>query len=316
MTNERKICVAGIGGVGGLLAAMLGKVYGGQLTLVARGHRAEMLRENGLVLHSEFYGEVRARPQRICEDPADIGVQDIIFVCVKNYSLEQIAETIRPAVDEHTVIVPVLNGVEAGNRMRALFPEAVVGDAVIYTISGANPDGSVTQSGSYTHLFLGSKMPDRRFQEGVHMAYDLLVPTGFDVRWSQNIESEIWQKFILNCAFNITTARHQTTTGVIRENEQMRADLHALLSEAYQAGMAEGIDLPPDLVETKYSYVINNQPPNGTSSMKRDVDAGRPIELDAFTGTVIRLAEKHGFDVPVIRAYHEALERMVSAYSH
>ena len=312
--DNKKICVAGIGAVGGLLASMLGKVHGDQLTLIARAGKAELLRQNGLVLHSEFYGEIRSQAHRICENAEETGVQDFIFICVKNYSLAEMAEMIRPAVDAHTVIVPVMNGVEAGDRLRAVFPEAVVCDAVIYTISGANPDGSVTQSGQYTHMFLGSKIRDERHQAGARAAWELFADTGFDCRFSENISQEIWQKFILNCAFNTITARHRTTTGVIRCDEQMKADLHALLSEAYQAGTADGIAVPSDFVEQKYDYVIHHQPPDGTSSMKRDVDAGRPIELDAFTGTVLRLAEKHGIDVPVTRQYHDALVQMVSKY--
>ena len=312
--ENTKICVAGIGAVGGLLASMLGKTHGDELTLIARANRAQMLRRNGLILHSEFYGEVHTKAHQICEKATEIGVQDFIFICVKNYSLAEMAEMLRPAVDAHTVIIPVMNGVEAGDRLREVFPEAIVCDAVIYTISGANPDGSVTQSGQYTHLFIGSKVQDERHQSGARAAWELFAGTGFDCRFAANINQEIWQKFILNCAFNTITARHRTTTGVIRCDESLKADLRALLTEAYQAGTAEGIEVPDDFVDQKYDYVIHRQPPDGTSSMKRDVDAKRPIELDAFTGTVLRLAEKHGIDVPVTRQYHEVLAQMVSKY--
>ena len=117
-------------------------------------------------------------------------------------------------------------------------------------------------------------------------------------------------KFVLNCAFNTLTARHRTTTGGIRENEKMKADIHSLLSEAYRAGIAEGVQLPDDLVEVKYDYVIYRQPAEGTSSMARDVEAHRTIELDAFTGTVLRLSQKHGLAAPVTQEYHEALRNM------
>ena len=90
--SEKRICVAGIGAVGGLLAAMLGKIHGQQLTLYARPNKAKLLRENGLHLHSEFYGEVCSTPGNICDHPAEIGPQDVLFICVKNYSLEQVLD--------------------------------------------------------------------------------------------------------------------------------------------------------------------------------------------------------------------------------
>ncbi len=307
--NEKRICVAGIGAVGGLLATMLGQVCS-NLTVYARGAKAEMLRKNGLVLHSEFYGEKRAVPACVAVRAEEIGPQDLVLICVKNYSLEQIAEELRPCIRKGTVLLPVLNGVDAGERLRRLFPEAVVCDAVIYTISGANPDGSVTQTGQYTHMYVGSREQDELHQRSAREIAELFGSTGFQCRFTENIESEIWQKFVLNCAFNIMTARHRTTTGVIRRNEDMKKDVHSLLEEAYRAGIAEGVSLPEDLVEVKYNYVIHNQPEDGTSSMARDVEAHRPIELDAFTGTVLRISSRHGIPAPVTREYHEALSAM------
>ena len=307
--NRKRICVAGIGAVGGLLSAMLAPVCQTNLTVYTRGEKAEKLRTNGLVLHSEFYGEKRATV-RVSTCAEEIGVQDLMIICVKNYSLEQIAEELRPCIGKGTVLLPVLNGVDAGERLRHLFPEAVVCDAVIYTISGANPDGSVTQTGQFTHMFVGSREMDERHQQCARDVAQLFMETGFDCRFTENIEGEIWQKFVLNCAFNTLTARHRTTTGGIRENEKMKADIHSLLSEAYRAGIAEGVQLPDDLVEVKYDYVIYRQPAEGTSSMARDVEAHRTIELDAFTGTVLRLSQKHGLAAPVTQEYHEALRNM------
>ncbi|MBQ9007851.1 MAG: 2-dehydropantoate 2-reductase [Clostridia bacterium] len=308
MRNKR-ICVAGIGGIGGLLSAMLGQVCRENLSVYTRGAKAEKLRENGLVLHSEFYGEKRA-PARVCTRAEEVGEQDLVIICVKNYSLEQVAEELRPCIRKGTILLPVLNGVDSGDRLRRLFPEAVVCDAVIYTISAANPDGSVTQTGPYTHMFVGSREKDELHQRCARETAELFLETGFDCRFTENIEGEIWQKFVLNCAFNTMTARHRKNIGDIREKEEMRREIRALLEEAYRAGIAEGVQLPEDLVEIKYNYVMHTQPGNSTSSMARDVEAHRPIELEAFTGTVLRISREHGLSAPVTREYHEALSAL------
>ena len=248
----------------------------------------------------------RKKRDGIKKDGRGVEIQRLI-----GRSLRQVRESIS---DRQPELIFMTGGVSRMEELRQwcreVFPEAVVCDAVIYTISGANPDGSVTQTGQFTHMFVGSREKDERHQQCARDVAQLFMETGFDCRFTENIEGEIWQKFVLNCAFNTLTARHRTTTGGIRENEKMKADIHSLLSEAYRAGIAEGVQLPDDLVEVKYDYVIYRQPAEGTSSMARDVEAHRTIELDAFTGTVLRLSQKHGLAAPVTQEYHEALRNM------
>lgn len=111
MSTDKKICIAGAGAIGTLLAAMLGKEYGESLTLIARGQRAVALQEKGSVLHSQIYGEVSSHPKLVTESAEHTGTQDFIFLCVKNHSLDQMAQILRPAVDSHTVLIPPSSGI-------------------------------------------------------------------------------------------------------------------------------------------------------------------------------------------------------------
>ena len=111
-----KIGLFSIGGVGGYLGAMLAHAYP-HVTLAARGKRLEHIKEHGLTLHSVYSGEITAFPEHVTTADA-IGPQDYIFVCVKNYSLEDVCRQITPFVDDHTVLIPVMNGVDTGERMR------------------------------------------------------------------------------------------------------------------------------------------------------------------------------------------------------
>lgn len=315
MYDNAKICVAGIGAVGGIIAAMLCRKYPENVSLIARGARAEALREKGVVLHSEFYGEVTGMPARVVEQGSSLEVQDYIFISVKNYSLEQIAENLRPCVGENTVIIPAVNGVEAGDRLREMFPQAVVCDAAVYTTTGANPDFSVTQKGSYTHMFIGNKVREERYAEGAKGAYELLKNAGFDARFTEEILKEIWSKFLLNCAFNTLTARYLVTSGDIRKSEKLQEDVFALLSETYQVSRAEGIGLPEDMPQKKFDFIMHTQSEAATSSLRRDVEAKRPAEIDAFSGAILRKAAKAGIPVPVMERYHRELEEIIKSYS-
>ena len=308
--TQPKICVAGVGAIGTLLAAMLGKKYSESLSVIARGKRAESFRERGLVLHSDFYGEVVSRPSKVAADGTELGIQDYILVCVKNYSLGDIAEKIAPCIGPDTVILPVMNGIEPGDRLRKCFPKAKVLDSVIYTITGAQEDYSAKQSGTYTYMFLGTKEKSSEASAAAHNLYDIFKSVDFDCRFAEDIEAEIWRKYILNCAFNTITARYKTSIGPIREDKEKLKDIRGLFEEAYAVSKAKGIKLPENLIEKQFTFMTTKQSLKATSSMERDVSAGRPTELDAFLGSLIRTAKEYNVEVPVCTRYYNELKEI------
>lgn len=312
--KDLKITVAGVGAIGGLLAAMLGRKYEDQITLIARGSHGVALREKGLALYSDFYGDNVIKPGAVAENGAEIPVQDLVIICCKNYSLDELTEQIRPCIGPDTIVMPVMNGVEPGDRVREKFPEAICIDSLIYTITAKESDNASRQTGGYTHMFIGSKPGDERHVEASRKVFELFKSVGFDARYSDDIMSEIWQKFILNCGFNVITARYLTNTGGIRRNPEWAKDFHELMKEAEKVGLLEGVNIPDGTAENKFTYCMENQGDEATSSLKRDVEAQRPAELDAFLGAVIRGAEKYGIEVPCTRKYHKELSEMIGAY--
>lgn len=309
-----KIAVAGVGAIGGLLAAMLGRKYEKQITLIARGKHGDALREKGLTLYSEFYGDNTINPLKVAEKGDEVPVQDLVLVCCKNYSLQGILEQISPMIGPETIVMPVMNGVEPGDRIRERFPDSICIDSLIYTITAKETDNVSRQTGAYTHMFIGSKIQDERHINAAKMVFELFKSVGFDARYSEDIMSEIWQKFILNCGFNVITARYLTNTGGIRRNPEWAEDFHELMKDAEKVGRLEGVNIPEGTAEKKYSYCMENQGDGATSSLKRDVEAKRPAELDAFLGAVIRGADKYGIEVPCTKKYHKELSEMIEAY--
>ncbi|MGP1366677.1 MAG: ketopantoate reductase family protein [Schwartzia sp. (in: firmicutes)] len=304
------ICVAGVGAIGGLLAALIGHGDVGTLSVIARGARKDALQKNGVILESDLFGHICAHPAAVAENGAALGVQDYVLLCVKNYSLDAIAEAVAPCVGAHTVLLPVMNGIEAGDFLRRRFPKAIVGDSVIYTITAALPDFSARQEGAHTYMKMGSQSPKAEAREKVKALAALLRDAGLDCRWADDVTSAIWQKYILNCAFNSITARYQTDVAGIRADAAKAADFQALLAEAYAVGEAVGVALPKNLVEKSCRAMREKQAPTATSSMKRDIAAHRPTELDAFLGALLQKAEEAGVAVPVSRRYYDELKAM------
>ena len=302
-----KLTIIGIGGVGGLLAGVLIRRYGNEVSLIARGERLKQLREQGLTLRADAYGSFTVHPA-VATDRADtLPLQDAVLVCVKNGSLAQAAAQIAPLVDEHTLVLPVMNGVSAGDNLRRLLGKGRILDSVIYTVSSLEAGGVVTQKGGFTQIFMGG--------EDAEPLAEYLRDAGIDARVEKDVQAAIWSKYVLNCAYNVVTARWGITIGAIKHSEQLTADYSALMEEAWRVGRARGVNLPDDLV-AQHMVRLMNCTDDSTSSLSRDFDAGRAGEMDIFTGEVVRMAQACGIDVPMSRAYLQGLKERAATFTH
>ena len=301
-----KLTIIGVGGVGGLLAGVLIRRYGDAVSLIARGERLKRLREQGLTLRSDAYGSFTVQPATVTDRADTLPVQDAVLVCVKNGGLIQAAAQIAPLVDGHTLVLPVMNGVSAGDTLRRLLGRGRILDSVIYTVSSVEADGAVTQKGGFTQIFMGG--------EGAEPLADHLRAAGIDARVEANVQAAVWSKYIMNCAYNVVTARWGITIGDIKRSGQLTADYRALMEEALLVGRARGVALPDGLV-AQHMARLDSCTDDSTSSLSRDFDAGRRGEMDIFTGEVVRMAEASGIDVPVSRAYLQGLQERAATFA-
>ena len=307
--ENKKIAIVGIGGVGGYLAGMLGKCYS-HVTFAARGNRMEALRKDGLILHSDYHGEIVTVPEKIC--PAEeLEPQDFIFLCVKNYSLEEACRSIEHAVTDHTIIVPVMNGVDPGDRVRALLPKGIVVDSLIYIVAFANADYSITQQGKFAKLHIGIRNADSSQKQTVNGVCELLSGADIDCETSDDIEKEIWRKYILNCAYNVTTAYYNNTIGQIRSDPVKATEYETLAEEAFHVAWAKHVNVAQKHLDYIIDRFYNDYADDATSSLQRDVCAGKPSELETFSGYIVREAHKLNVPVPVSERMYQGLYEYV-----
>lgn len=304
--KDKKITVLGIGGVGGYLGALLAEHYE-HVSFVARGKRGESIRENGLVLHSEYRGERICHPERVVESAAELEVQDYIFVCVKNYSLEEVMRSLDGAVDEHTVIIPVMNGADTGDRVRGYLSKGQVVDSLIYIITFANEDYSITQQGMYTIVWIGIHEADEKQKAQLEELNQLLNDAEIESRIAEDIHRQIWKKYIMNCAYNVETAAYRNTIGQLRNDEQKAKEYECLIKEAYDVAVAKNINMRESDLDWLIRRFYEELSDGDTSSLQRDVEAGRQSELDTFCGYLVREAEKLQVPVPVTKKMYEML---------
>ena len=315
--QDKRIAVIGAGGVGGFLTGMLVQKFP-HVTVVAREERGRSIRERGMVLHSEYKGEKTGRPEYVTEAVRLLGPQDYIFICVKNYSLEEVCRDLAGsgAVTDETVIIPVMNGVDAGGRVRELLRNAVVVDSLIYIVSFARPDYSIEQQGKFADLRIGIRNADAGQQEKVAEVSRILSEADVDHETAADIRCEIWKKYILNCAYNVETAYYDNTIGQLRGDPKKAKQYEQLVREACAVARAEGIGVPEDHADTVIRKFYNDYGDDATSSLQRDVRAGRQSELETFSGYLVREAKRLGVPVPVSeRMYAGLKEKEITATS-
>ncbi|MBS6194607.1 MAG: 2-dehydropantoate 2-reductase [Clostridiales bacterium] len=310
MNKDIKITIAGVGGVGGYLAGMLAKTYP-HVTLIARGERKRSLEEKGIRLHSEFSGEITARPERIVEKGTEItAVQDVILICVKTYSLEEICEDLLGCVDEHTMILPVMNGADTGERTRAFLTKGIVVDAVIFITSFFLEDYSIRQIGSYAKINIGIPHPDAREKAAVQKAWEMMQEAGIDCRRVEDIEAAVWEKYIFNCGYNVLTSYYMEMVEDLQASGEKCREYITLTKETLAVAHAKNIHVREGYVESEYQRFMSLDA-GSTSSMKRDLEAGRKSELETFSGYLVAQAHRLGVPVPLSeRMYRELSARI------
>lgn len=152
-----KIGIVGIGAVGGYISAMLCK-SSENVYVIGNGERIDTIKNNGISLKSETVGTFVAFPTIITEIPKKkkIELMDIVFVCVKGYSLKEAAKLISPMVDNHTLIIPIINDEEGGNELYSYLGKGKVAEGAMYITSKFEGEGVINHTSKNTRLVISS----------------------------------------------------------------------------------------------------------------------------------------------------------------
>ena len=306
--NEKKVCVVGLGGVGGYLGCMLAQ-HLDNVYFYARDKRLESIREKGLKLYSAAHGEMTAYPKMASNNAEEIGVMDYIFLCVKNFSLQQVCAEIAPMIYQHTIIIPLLNGVGVSDKIRRLIGKGCVLDSLVYIISGTDKDFAINHTSPYCNIHIGYEINSKWDESMLSEVQNLLQSANITCIIEKDIEAAIWRKYILNCAYNVVTAYYNATTSDIRKNETAIMQLKSLLEEACTVARKLKVNIADNLEELHLNHILYNQSESSTSSLKRDIAAGRQNELDVFSGKLLELASSCGMKIPMTEYFYKELKK-------
>lgn len=292
-----RIAVVGAGGTGGYFGGLLARA-GHEVIFIARGAHLAAICEKGLQVRS-VHGDFRIAPAKATDEVESVGQVDYAIVAVKHYHLREAALRVKPLVGEQTTVVPLLNGVDAHEVLaEAVGPDRVVG-GLCSLVAYIEAPGVIRQESRLQRVVIGEL--DQTATDRVARLVAAWKAAGADAVQAEDILAALWTKFIFIASFGGIGALVRLPAGDWRGAPQTRALFIEALREAEGVGRALGVRLAADVVAGAVAMTDGFEPTT-TSSMQRDVAAGREFELDAFSGKIVQLGETLGIPTPVHRS--------------
>ncbi len=306
MNKKTRIIIVGIGGVGGYFGGLLAKEYSNsnevEIIFIARGEHLKKIKSDGLKI---IIGEIEftVHPFLATDNFAEAGPADYIILCTKSYDLEETIEKLNPCLGRNTVVVPLLNGVDSVQRIKAIIPHATVSEGCAYIVSHIKTPGVIENIGIVQKIFFGlDGTTDERFL----ILEKIMRQAGIDATFSQTISTLVWTKFIFISAIATATSYFDKTVGEVAEKHN--DILFNLIEEVKQIALAKNIAIDSDITEKALDRV-KNVPYNNTTSMQRDFKNEKPhTELESLTNYVIKTGQKLNIPTPTYQKLYDTLK--------
>ena len=303
-----KYVVIGAGGTGGAIGGFLAKA-GKDVTLIARGAHLQKMLEDGL--HFETVDGEFTVPVRACTMDDYQGTPDIIFVCVKGYSLDETIPFIERIAGPDTIVIPILNIYGTGGKLQEKLPAIPVTDGCIYIAAEIKEPGTILMSGKIFRVVYGLRKGTSdeirwKVTPALKAVRDDLAEAGITPLFSENIERDALQKFSFVSPMAAIGAAYDLPAGAVQVPGELQDTFVAMVQEIKALSDALDASLPEDIVEINMN-IMQGLVPTATASMHRDIRAGKLSELDGLVFEVVRMGTKYDVPVPTYERIAEKL---------
>ncbi|WP_010233558.1 ketopantoate reductase family protein [Clostridium arbusti] len=291
-----KYLIIGTGGTGGCIGGYLAKGRK-DVIFIARGAHLRSMKEKGLILHSTKDGDIKLKNVKAYDGSEELEKFDVIFVCVKGYSIDDIIPTIRKTSHEKTIVIPILNTLTAGEKLAAALPDITVLDGCIYVSGYVSAPGEITQGDMIFRIVFGP-------MENTKVDMNLLGKIQADLEEchiegviSDNIKRDTFRKFSFTSALASTCVYFDVVVGEVQKKGKYRDMFISLLKELEELADMSKIKLTCNLVEENLNILVGLAP-DITASMHKDIKKGKKSEKEELIFDVVRIAKKYGVSVP------------------
>lgn len=304
---KTRIGVLGLGGVGGYFGGLLAGKYNNsenvEVVFIARPDTEKAIKEQGLKLITPEKEEV-VYPDLITSAINSIGTLDVLIVAVKSYDLITSVINIAPSIDKNTIILPLLNGVDAKDKISKVYPDNLVLDGCVFVISKIVERGVIKRIAGKGVLYFGATKENERLKALHH----IFLEAGINAKYASNILEVVWGKYLFIASLASLTSYLDITTGQIFENEKHKELLIQLLEEFQAVANAKQILLSKTIIEETVQK-IEALPYETTTSMQRDFQQNRKTEYKSLTKHIVDLGNELSISVPTFKLVLKELER-------
>jgi 2-dehydropantoate 2-reductase len=305
---KTRIGILGMGGVGGYFGGLLAKAYAKsdsvEIIFIARGGTQKTITQSGLKIILDE-SEMTVFPSIVSDDPKIIGKLDYLICATKTYDIEESLLSIKKNITKNTIILPLYNGVDAPERISSLFPDNEVLQGCVYIVSMIVSSGIIKKMGIYEKLFFGSATAPITSLNKLQSIFEKASIESYLV---DDIEETVWEKFIFISALASATSYLDQNIGEILDSQSSREVYVSLLNEITMIAAVKGLNLPADII-MQTILKLEKTPHDATSSMHRDLMAGRKIELFSLTEFVVNEGAKYEIETPT---YQMVLDKLSS----
>ncbi len=287
-----RIGIFGFGAVGITLYSQLDGY--GDLYVISPANRLEKSKKDAIV------NEIKYKPNVITS-----GLMDLIFVCVKNYDLDEAIVDLKPFIKDETIIIPLLNGITAREKIQNAYPNNKVLYGLVYTES--NKNDNVIKTSKIINLCFGEK-DNTNPKEYLLKIKKILDKYHINNEIAPNMEAKCWTKWTLNLGINQISALMNATYNDM-SHPLLKELLYDIFDEVYKVSKAYNVGLTEEDIKSLHERVDNFKSDRVTS-LTLDFNKGGKNELECFGPTLIKLAEDKNIDIPV----NKTIYRLIKSY--
>lgn len=299
-----RVAVIGSGGVGGYVGGRLAQA-GHEVVFLARGAHLDALRSNGLRVQSTD-GDFDLPSVNATDQFGELGAADLFLFTVKTYDSESAAAALKPLVRPGSTVLTVQNGIDNHERIDAILGEGVALPGTIRIETSIAEPGVIAHTSKGAITRFGELGAGGSGSERVETLRAAFAEAKLNVAVPEDMRAELWDKFLFIVPFAGLTTLTRAPIGEILASEELTATLAQLLAEAAAVAKAEGVDFGDDVVQKRLGW-MRRLHPEFKSSMQRDLERGKLLEIDALAGAVARLGAKHGIPTPVTSCVNAVL---------
>jgi 2-dehydropantoate 2-reductase len=296
-----KFVIVGTGGVGGYFGGRLAR-SGEDVWFVARGSHLSAMRNCGLTVQASDETFL-VPPGRMTDDLNIVETADVILFCVKSYDTESVAGMLAPVLSGKSIIISLQNGIDNGEKIRRHIPRGTVYEGAAYIYATITAPGVVTRLGEHKRIVFGPVHP-KDDRGGSILA--VMHNAGIRADLTSDIQAALWTKFIFISAVGGITAMTRLTLGEILAVTETRQMLEDAMKETEAIARALNVNVPDNIIDRMFENV-KSMATNTYSSMYHDLVNAKPLEVEAFAGTLTRYGQRLGVPTPTHKTIYAAL---------